>query len=217
MENTSKEIKDREEEINNAAVYIIGKQAIRFKHISWLLIILTVVFVSFLIGSYIGDKADDYKIQEQEETIENLNYCLDRKCHEVSLYEMIGMYSTAANSVFDDEEFLAFANNAGAWYPHALLAQAKLESAHFTSNVFKQNNNLFGMKCAYYRLNCQTNNGSSQYGYYKNWQLSVIDRILWDEEIFDSQPEDVDDYIASLGTFYAEDSNYCKKLHQLMN
>jgi hypothetical protein len=31
-------------------------------------------------------------------------------------------------------------------YPHIILAQAKLESGHFKSTIFLENNNMFGMR-----------------------------------------------------------------------
>jgi hypothetical protein len=58
-------------------------------------------------------------------------------------------------------------------FPHIVLAQAKHESGHFKSNIFKESNNMFGMKEAKVRLNLAK---GTQFGhaYYDNWEDSVI-------------------------------------------
>jgi uncharacterized FlgJ-related protein len=63
-------------------------------------------------------------------------------------------------------------------YPHIVLAQAILETGHFESKIFVENNNLFGMKEARIRLNLAE---GTQYGhaYYNNWKESVTDYALW--------------------------------------
>ncbi len=63
-------------------------------------------------------------------------------------------------------------------FPHIVLAQAILETGHFESKIFVENNNLFGMKEARVRLNLAE---GTQYGhaYYNNWKESVTDYALW--------------------------------------
>jgi uncharacterized FlgJ-related protein len=63
-------------------------------------------------------------------------------------------------------------------YPYIILAQAKLESGHFKSTIFLENNNMFGMKEAKLRANLAkgTNRG---HAYYETWQESVIDYALY--------------------------------------
>ena len=47
-------------------------------------------------------------------------------------------------------------------FPHIVLAQAKHESGHFKSSIFKESNNMFGMKEAKIRLNLAA---GTQYGH----------------------------------------------------
>ena len=63
-------------------------------------------------------------------------------------------------------------------FPYIVLAQAILETGHFESKIFVENNNLFGMKEARVRLNLAK---GTQYGhaYYDNWKESVSDYALW--------------------------------------
>ena len=63
-------------------------------------------------------------------------------------------------------------------FPHIVLAQAILETGHFESKIFVENNNLFGMKEARVRLNLAK---GTQYGhaYYDSWKESLADYALW--------------------------------------
>lgn len=65
-------------------------------------------------------------------------------------------------------------------YPDIAFAQAILESGHFKSNIFLNNNNLFGMRLAKAR---QTTAIGKRKGYavYDNWVMSVQDYKLWQE------------------------------------
>lgn len=103
----------------------------------------------------------------------------------------------------------------GAWYPDILLAQAKIESGTYTSNVFKAANNLYGMKTVNSRFHCQTGRYNS-YGHYDSWKLSVIDRILWDLFIFDSIKPDRNQYLRALRD-YAEAQNYIETIEKVIN
>ena len=79
---------------------------------------------------------------------------------------------------FTPENLKAEINKLGIVYPDIALAQAKWESTHFTSDIFKENNNLFGMKLAYQR---DTTAIGKHRGHakYNNWQDSVKDYKLW--------------------------------------
>lgn len=63
-------------------------------------------------------------------------------------------------------------------YVNVALAQLKLESANATSKIFKENNNLFGMKEAEKRpttaLGTKHNHAN-----YSHWRQSVLDYALW--------------------------------------
>jgi len=89
----------------------------------------------------------------------------------------------------------------GIVYPDVALAQAKWESTHFTSNIFLDNHNLFGMKLA--RQRDTTAIGMNRnHAKYKNWQDSVKDYRLWQlSNGMDKLPRDK--YIIKLS------DNYC--------
>ena len=62
-------------------------------------------------------------------------------------------------------------------HPDIVFIQAQIESAHFKSNIFRENHNLFGMKVAERRKTVAIgkNRGHAQYA---SWQSSVVDYKL---------------------------------------
>ena len=98
-----------------------------------------------------------------------------------------------------------------AWYPDILLKQAKIESANYTSDVYKNTNNLYGMKKVGKRQTTQVNNTYKGYGCYNNWCLSVLDRMLWDIFVFNGEKPSREKYLKAM-SIYAEDKNYLTKL-----
>lgn len=89
------------------------------------------------------------------------------------------------------------------------INQAVLESAHFNSPIFKENNNMFGMKKAYHRPHVQTgvNRGHATYD---NWRMSVIDYALY--QIYVAKGLTTDEYRKFIGKYYAEDPLYSQKI-----
>jgi hypothetical protein len=81
---------------------------------------------------------------------------------------------------FSVENLKAEINKLGIVYPDIALAQAKWESTHFTSKIFEEGNNLFGMRLAYQR---DTTAIGKHRGHakYNNWQDSVKDYKLWQD------------------------------------
>ena len=88
----------------------------------------------------------------------------------------------------------------GIVYPDVVMAQAKWESAHFKSNVFKENNNMFGMKLAHQRDTTAIGENRN-HAKYKNWQDAVKDYKLWQSSNgMDKLPKE--NYINKLSTVY---------------
>jgi len=100
-------------------------------------------------------------------------------------------------------------------YPYIILAQAKLESGHFKSTIFVENNNMFGMKEAKLRANLAkgTNRG---HAYYETWQESVIDYALYYSSYLRSIKTE-GEYFEYLRQNYAEDLTYVQRLKQIIS
>ena len=99
-------------------------------------------------------------------------------------------------------------------FPEIVLAQSILESSNFTSNIFIENNNLFGMKEATQRITTST---GSQLGhaYYQTWRDSVIDYALF-YATYMSKISSQEDYFDFLAQYYATDPDYVKKLKNII-
>lgn len=63
-------------------------------------------------------------------------------------------------------------------YPDIVLLQVKVESAHLTSNLARNHNNVTGMKVSERRGNTSIGSTRSQFANYKSIRESLIDRLL---------------------------------------
>ena len=107
---------------------------------------------------------------------------------------------------FSEEALIDLLRSINIKYPYIVLAQAKIESGNFTSRIFKQNNNLFGMKEP--NLRTTTALGTkNNHAYYTSWISSVYDYAMFQNNRMhgvDSESE----YYAKLAGGYAADSTY---------
>lgn len=99
-------------------------------------------------------------------------------------------------------------------YPYIVLAQAKLESGNFTSKVFKQNNNMFGMRKARQRITSAMGEKNT-YAYYRDWIDCVYDYAMYQSSVM-CKVSNESEYFAKLGERYAEDSTYTSKLKEII-
>lgn len=99
-------------------------------------------------------------------------------------------------------------------YPHITLAQAKLETGNYSSNIFKENNNLFGMKEARVRINLAK---GTQFGhaYYDHWEESILDYAFWYSSYARKCKSEKELY-QLLDSQYAEANNYVKSLKRIV-
>lgn len=85
-----------------------------------------------------------------------------------------------------------------------VLAQAILETGHFTSDVCVKYNNLFGLY----------NSKEKQYYRFAHWSESVIAYKEWIQRRYQS-PDNYYTFLKELN--YAEDKNYTKTLKEIVN
>lgn len=140
------------------------------------------------------------------------------KEQEQNLYTFIGEYSFLKNEKIptNDSVVYEFIKATGCWYPDIVMAQYVIESGHGKSMLSQEYNNCFGMKYVGNkgRRNTQLPDvkGYGDYGVYINWQLSVVDRQLWDHRVFEASKPTKDYYLNILDKIYAEDPNYIDKI-----
>lgn len=116
--------------------------------------------------------------------------------------------------VFTEQKLKQYLIELNVKYPNIVFAQAKLESGNFRSKIFEENNNLFGMKQPSVRTTTAT---GEQYNHatYNSWRESVLDYALYSCK-YTSNIKSESEYIAYLGSRYAEDSNYINKLKNIL-
>lgn len=119
------------------------------------------------------------------------------------------------NERFSEENLELYIRKCGIKFPHIVMAQAKLESFYFKSNIFNKANNLFGMKVAKSRPTTALKEYSG-HAYYDNWMMSVQDYALF-QSAFLRKIRTEEDYYAYLGKNYAGDPSYVAKLKQIVN
>lgn len=99
-------------------------------------------------------------------------------------------------------------------FPHIVLAQAKLESGNFKSFLFKENNNLFGMKIAKSRITLATEEDHG-HAVYSSWMESVTDYALYYSAYLRNIRSE-QEYYQFLAQNYAEDVSYVQKIKELV-
>lgn len=98
-------------------------------------------------------------------------------------------------------------------YAVVLYAQAIHETGRFTSNVYRNANNAYGMKVA--KVRPQNRVGSfGAYALYASVEDSILDRIAWDAYNSISPVDNINDiqeYMRTVIPRYAEDPDYFQK------
>lgn len=204
---------------NNLVKYTTAERIIEFFLVGILMALSGLISRSQMKPTITEQQAliDSLQLQVDMLTIENdelTNFCTNDKMNTV-----IGKFVRLKgdNDEPTTDSIMSILTEVGAWYPEYIMAQAVLESATFTSEIYRANNNLFGMKQVSRRSTTQTGKKTDKvsYGHYNNWQMSVLDRVLWDLHRFESKPTRVE-YEKALMQ-YAEDSDYISKLNKIID
>ncbi len=133
---------------------------------------------------------------------------------------------TTKTEEFSPEALKAYISEKELLHPEIVYAQAIWETGGFESRIFKENNNLFGMKYIH-DCNCSiTRKGTREttaigskykHAVYDNWKSSVDDYLLW-QKMFKKTPIVKEtDYFTLLGKWYATDPNYVKHIKNIKN
>jgi len=168
-----------------------SKRYISFS-LSELFLGIIIVSMAFFMVNYKNDLENTKKIKKEITKVENKNSA--DKIEEES---------------FNNEEFLDLLVTLKVEHPEIVYSQAVLETNNFSSNIFVENNNLFGMKHPRLRnsLSLGENRGHARYD---NWRDSVIDYLFWQMNYASNMS--TDQYINKIGRVYAEDPNYLVKV-----
>ncbi len=98
-------------------------------------------------------------------------------------------------------------------HPYIVFAQAIEESGHFKSEIFQENNNLFGMKMPWNRATTAIgiNRG---HAVYTSWRQSVIDYAFFQMSYMRGLTRE--EYLLKLSKSYAENKKYVANLKRII-
>lgn len=118
-------------------------------------------------------------------------------------------------SEFTEEKLVVALKRLNIKFPYIVYAQAQLETGRFKSKIFRENNNLFGMKEAKSRINTAIGT-QNNHAYYETWMESVYDYAFYSSSYL-RKIQNESDYFDYLSQSYAEDPNYIKSLKRIIN
>jgi len=79
---------------------------------------------------------------------------------------------------FDESQLISEVKRLKLKHKSIIIAQARYESRHYSSNIWKENHNLFGMKLSVTRPSTAIKKNRG-HAVYINWKQSVLDYALW--------------------------------------
>lgn len=177
-------------------MYRFNKQTLLWEYNKVKLTIILFVCLSLILGSFlIGRHSYSDSLTNYEK-------------------ELIVLSLEQEKNKFTQEKFVEELKKLNIEYPHIVLAQSIIETGHWSSKIFKESNNLFGMKEAKYRI---TTAKGTQYNhaYYHTWYESVYDYAFYSCKYL-SNIRSEEEYFMYLERNYAEDTSYVQKLKSLI-
>lgn len=115
---------------------------------------------------------------------------------------------------FNEDKLIDKLKELNVKFPYIVLAQAKLETGNFTSKIFKENNNLFGMREAKQRITTAAGT-ENNHAYYHSWQESILDYAFYQCRYL-SGINTEEQYFNYLKQSYAEDPKYINRLSDII-
>lgn len=178
--------------------YTYDNQTLTFKKVSFWrgFVFIFICGISFGYGTILGYKQTQVITLEQE--------------------ELVVLLTNQEKKNFKPDSVYGFLLSIKAPFPYILYAQAILESGNFKSDIFRSNNNCYGMRNPNKRV---TTSIGEQYGYavYRTWKECIIDRCFYNSLYLGDikTEEQYYEYLSKSG--YAEDPMYIVKVKDLAN
>jgi hypothetical protein len=132
----------------------------------------------------------------------------------ISLSEEEKLVIIQEHNQFSEDKLIDKLKELNVKFPYIALAQAKLETGNFTSKVFRENNNLFGMREAKQRITT-TQGTENNHAYYYSWGESVLDYSFYQCRYL-SNINTEEQYFQYLSQSYAENPNYVSILRDMI-
>jgi uncharacterized FlgJ-related protein len=179
-------------------LFSYNKNSLEYNKVSllpYMLLFIILTLLSYMYGFLEGREDKIIKLTPQEK-------------------ELILINVQDTSLTFSEEKLISLMNELNIKFPHIVLAQAKVESGNYTSKIFRENHNLFGMKEA--RVRIHTAQGTQfNHAYYNTWRESVYDYAFYQCRYL-SNINTEDEYLSYLGQSYAEATNYVSILKTML-
>jgi hypothetical protein len=139
---------------------------------------------------------------------------LEQNVIELPVEDRYHLIQETRKDTFSEANLIRMLKDLNVRFPHIVLAQAKIESGHFQSNIFRSNHNLFGMKQA--RARCTTAKSTElNHAYYNDWKESVYDYAFFQSRYLHNLRTE-DQYLEYLDKNYAEAPEYDKAILRMI-
>lgn len=143
----------------------------------------------------------------------SVGYTLGKK-DRLNLSEEEKLIIIQEKNQFTQSKLIDKLNELNVKFPYIALAQSMLETGNYTSKVFKESNNLFGLREAKQRIT--TARGTQfNHAYYNDWIESVYD-FAFHQCRYLSNLTTEEQYFQYLSQNYAEDPNYITILKDII-
>ena len=132
----------------------------------------------------------------------------------ISLSEEEKLVIIQEHNQFSEDKLIDKLKELNVKFPWIALAQSKLETGNYTSKIFRENNNLFGMREAKQRIT--TAQGTeNNHAFYYSWGESVLDYSFYQCRYL-SNINTEEQYFQYLSQSYAENPNYVSILRGMI-
>jgi len=115
---------------------------------------------------------------------------------------------------FTKEKMVTMLQDLNVKFPWIPMAQSIIETGYWRSDIFLENNNLFGMKKAKSRITTATGTNKN-HATYKTWRESVYDYAFYQSRYLGKVGSE-EQYFQFLSASYAEDTTYISKLKNII-
>lgn len=180
----------------------------RLKYLKIVCAIAIISLFSFIIVLCTTQWTNTVKMANREKIKADTVFIMPRRC----IVEELSRLDSLSSISPSDSTALSFIEESGIQHPYIALAQMKIESGNYQSNIAKVNNNYFGMRHPAQRLTVSLGNKNG-YARYRNWAYSILDYALWQRRYAWNLTEE--EYLTKLSNTYAEDPNYMPKVKNI--
>lgn len=208
-----KEISIKPEELHNYGYKVPQRRLCKFLCVISTLLLLSNLYTYFKLNNIQYQYAS---LQEKYGELEEAYETAIIEEEQYKIHYFIGKYVIKKNSQITKDSVIRLLNDCGIWYPDLVFAQIVQESGIGKHTPEGNSNNLLGMKYAKSRETTAYASTKDGYGKYKNWELCVLDRALWDYAFFGYKKPSREAYKQKLSKLYAQDKNYIFKLETII-